>query len=345
MNQFSDQAPNREVMLSGTLSEEQRREIIVARANWLVDYADPLIPRGYPAAEWPSRGFRGMKRLEGRVEHFEREFPWTPERLYDVLQSYQRVWEEMPDRAELAHLFDFLARCDELPNIARIVCFGNGAPSGGSYFDDGGFDEEDPEFRRECEDEFLRTRYLEQTMGDERSCLQYAAALDFAALISKLTHGREIEVWVQDPFLKRVDIVALQKLGVRIANPFTYEGYTLVNEGTFVIAICVDIDAHVKAMTLESGRPAMILWTDDAAVNRGMAETSGMCNFRAESSDATADTLEILYHEYNSIGPDLSALTGYPGIYGQDDMDDTLKAPLSQSSLYILKPEFRRAPK
>ena len=141
--------PNREKMLSGCLTEEERRETIVKRANYLVIYDD--LSRGYPATEWPSRGWGWREgkgedtdesedtdedeesdRGEGVGEAKDRglQYPWSVDRLCAVLKAYQEMWQVSRDRMELEQCFEGLAKAGRLPNVDRIVCFGLGQPGG-----------------------------------------------------------------------------------------------------------------------------------------------------------------------------------------------------------------------
>ena len=283
---------NRRFMLSDRITEERRREIITDRANFLVEYESHLIPEDREG--WISQGWDG----DGR------QYPWTPERLHAVLEGYGKMWRESPDHAEFVSVFRKLAREKRLPNINRIVCFGHGPPGGlGIRGTNEGDDDE--------------TRYGNDLIGNGRSCLQYAAALDFAQLISGLTHGRPIDVWVQDPFLTRTDIQALELYGVRVANPYMQEGYTLVDRNTFVIGIFVNREAHLEAMCLEGGRPALIIWTD-------------VKNAETRKVPERAAALDILAREYDTVKP-IKAL-GEPDEDEDEDEDEDGEELSSSSS-------------
>ena len=265
--------PNRPYMLSDRITEERRRSVITERANYLVEYDRALFPLGFPEEEWPLRGWQG------------RQYPWDPQRLYEKFEGWARHWRDSDDRQELVTVFSRLALEGRLPNIERIVTFGNGPPGGfGPGF---GYIPQPGEHPDE--------RYGDDIMANERSCLQFAAARDLARLISTLTHGREIDIWVQEPYLTRTDIQVLEWFGVRTANPFTQEGYTLINRDTFVMGIFVNFDGQLEAMTLECGRPGLIMWTDNT-------------NQKAREHPARAAALEILAKEYDAVGP-IKALT------------------------------------
>ena len=239
--------PNRDTMLSGRLTEKQRRDKIRRRAEYLVKFDKEVIPPNYPKADWPSRGW-----WKAEEPHYA-QYPWTVDRLHNVLKYHQIIWQQSADCKELTEHFRELGVKGQLPNVDRIVCFGFGQPGGSRALlrDDTVFkrgdkscdcvesksleDDGAEEFVDEKK-EALFARYGDITMGKTIPCQSYAAALYLAQLISVLTHGREIpgkfailnfplrsfcavvsnsnKVWIQEPLLSRTDIEALKKLGM-----------------------------------------------------------------------------------------------------------------------------------
>ena len=182
----------------------------------------------------------------------------------------------------------------------------------------------------------LFARFGPSLLGDRQACLAYAAALHFAESISRHTHKREIEVWIHEPMLTRTDMEALKKLNIKIANPYTQEGYALVDEDTFVFGIELNLAARVETITLECARPALILWS--ANEERWQSKYAG--------------TYEILSREYNYVGWNFKAFQFHycpdpnpPRIDRRSYIFvDTPRPPLMGSLLYVLKPQFCRAP-
>ncbi|EMR71966.1 hypothetical protein UCREL1_982 [Eutypa lata UCREL1] len=167
------------------------------------------------------------------------------------------------------------------------------------------------------------------------------AALDLAKGISILTHRKDIEVYAQDPYMTLKDINVLTRAGIKVVNPFLQEGYTLVDENTFVLSVYLNYTANIEAMTLECTRPAMIMWTDMKS------------QFLVEHSARTA-ALSTLDREYDRV-EGINALkipdTQYKvdsSFVTSDWLDYAFVTPdhpvLAETSLYIPKPEFYRAP-
>lgn len=298
--------PNREFLLSRKPNDEKRKRIIMQRANYLVEYNDRVIPK-YPKATWLKVGYQADK------------FPGSRDQLYNILQRMLTTWRKSPYRKEVIEALRHLAEQGRLPNVDKIVCFGLGSP-GGLEVDNYG---------------------QPNTLGDWRSCSQYAAALDLAKGISILTHRKDIEVYAQDPYMTLKDINVLTRAGIKVVNPFLQEGYTLVDENTFVLSVYLNYTANIEAMTLECTRPAMIMWTDMKS------------QFLVEHSARTA-ALSTLDREYDRV-EGINALkipdTQYKvdsSFVTSDWLDYAFVTPdhpvLAETSLYIPKPEFYRAP-
>ena len=121
----------------------------------------------------------------------------------------------------------------------------------------------------------------------------------------------------------------------------------------------------VQAMSLQCTRPAMILWPDEASDKLRIAELSKEWNTQMEAvtfleqnpelmaACELADAYKICDSEYDNVGYKVNALTRVPfpdrhkhkcGCPFYKSYIVQHIAVLSSSSLYIPKPQFRRAP-
>ncbi len=325
---------NRKLLLPGGVNYERRKEIITDRANYLVKHDASTVPQGYPVENWVKVGFQGCQ-THG-----------SEDRAYAIFQALQSTWRQSPHRKELKKLVVQLARHGRVPNVEKIVCFGNGSP-GGLQLDDnivfGGDSDGGDDVNGDAETDKTNNSSAYSDDMANRSCMQYPAALDLASLISKLTHSRKIHVYAQEPFLTLKDINTLTRASVRVVNPFTHEGYTLIDQDTFVFAINLNYGGHIEAMSLECARPALILWSD-------------LDNKEALEHPARAAALDTLGREYNRLEKAEHALSPPEKHYKGDsdidtaDWDDYVflypdPPALSPSSLYLPKAKFFRAPR
>ncbi|KAH9885019.1 hypothetical protein F4778DRAFT_761666 [Xylariomycetidae sp. FL2044] len=231
------------------------------------------------------------------VDHGEdwldRGFHWEggPEATHELFRELREEWGASADAAELRSVFTENIASGRLPRIDKIVCFGLGTLT-----------PEDVPY----------------------GYLQHAAALWFADLISRQTHRQKIPVYTQDPMLTRRDMEIFRAAGITPVNPYTMEGYVLVDHNTFVLSVSIDRSARLPQMVLEHSRPAVIIWS---LMDKEIKDP------------ANAAVLINLWFEYRQV-MDCRALT-HPEF---DQIGLATRTALSRTELWIRRPLYKADP-
>ncbi|KAI0476168.1 hypothetical protein GGR56DRAFT_693450 [Xylariaceae sp. FL0804] len=228
--------PNRNSLLTQPRDHWRRTQIIANRAHFLFRNTEPsgLPPNlhghdlNVAKQSWLETGFFGTN-VSNRPE--------ARQTAVANLAAAINWWANSLDQREFFTTLTGLLQADNpFRSIDRIVCIGSGTPGRG------------------------------KTSDAERSARQYAAALWLAETISNLTHGRNVEVFVQEPRLSWVEMDALKQIGITPVNPYLHEGFAKIDQRTMVMAICMPNDLPVLQMILETTRPAAIIYSPDEQI-------------------------------------------------------------------------------